>query len=472
MKLSKLNEARKNPSENTPQTFADFMDDTISDNGGEENLFFTFQSLTKLGMNPKSPWETPSGVYAYQGEYFIPRAMKGIKQPYRNPINNKLQKPTLPPNLVPYGMENLFLYSFSFKGNLLNLSDQADRKKLHYLVVDQIGEDKLFQILMKLPEFSYHKDAKTINDLINVNSFSSDYISILMKVIYYICDAMILDDNFGIIEKPRTSSNPVNTSPTKVTAWFMSKGIDGLIDHGSCIIYNTEPHQTVIFNTKLIKVLDLFVVNRRRATKNPSAVNTKSRLETSTYGDPLTNFNELIEIGDVEQITINLSSQIKKFADVLITGSDNNAVRTMKIVRAFIKKFYSNYIIPCEQRKIKISPLGGNLKYLVSKIDEMYDAIVSLIHLLTSSESIAVKNSILSTDSIKENSAELTKFLADRMDNFKILDVMFYKSSLINDIVEIMMRTGEPNKELNSLVSDRIQQFIYYRIPAVSIDPH
>ena len=58
----------------------------------DENLFVTFVSEDKAGINPKSPYDTPLGVYAYPLKFAMEE-----KIPYRGqnkPKKIKILKPT------------------------------------------------------------------------------------------------------------------------------------------------------------------------------------------------------------------------------------------------------------------------------------------------------------------------------------------------------------------------------------------
>ena len=72
MKLEDLFEARRNPDKNTKsyfvnsiQKYKDLPDDQL------DKLYISMTDLNKLGINPKSPFSTPIGIYAYQLKYVL-----------------------------------------------------------------------------------------------------------------------------------------------------------------------------------------------------------------------------------------------------------------------------------------------------------------------------------------------------------------------------------------------------------------
>jgi len=58
---SYLNEKRRNP-ENNPK---EYVNDLLNKYSSTENTYVTFINVIKKGVNPKSPYVTPAGVYAY-----------------------------------------------------------------------------------------------------------------------------------------------------------------------------------------------------------------------------------------------------------------------------------------------------------------------------------------------------------------------------------------------------------------------
>jgi hypothetical protein len=60
--LYELNEARRNPEQNPKVSAIDALKKYKDD----PSYFITFTSIEKVGLNPKTPYSTPVGLYAYK----------------------------------------------------------------------------------------------------------------------------------------------------------------------------------------------------------------------------------------------------------------------------------------------------------------------------------------------------------------------------------------------------------------------
>jgi hypothetical protein len=228
MKIIKLLEARRNPALNTKQEFRQFIDGVFQKNGGSDNLFFSFQNLKKLGTNPKSPWETPSGVYAYPGDYIESRSKKIKHKPGQNSSE-------IPQGLVPFGGHSYFLYAFKFSGKLLDVSSKDGQTELFRLIKNGFDQSKInstFSSLMK-----WHDLRSETIDVAFEKLGLEEFGTILLKILYVLLGIGEIDEGWYV---PPQITHGVNSVPAKISTWFLSHGIDGLIDNGLGVIYNIE----------------------------------------------------------------------------------------------------------------------------------------------------------------------------------------------------------------------------------------
>lgn len=362
MKIVKLLEARRNPALNTRQEFGQFIDGVIRENGGTDGLFFSFQNLKKLGANPKSPWETPSGVYAYPGDFIETRS----KQVKHTPGQNKTE---IPNRLVPFGGQSYFLYAFKFSGNLLDVSSKDGQAELFQLIKKGFDQSKInstFSALMKWHDLR----AESIDvafDKLGLEEFGS----ILLKILFTLLGIGEIDEGWYI---PPQISHGVNSVPAKISTWFLSHGIDGLIDNGLGVIYNTEPTQAVIYNPKSIKIVDMFITkrdqldgNRAKDGKDDSNVKSAVKHVLISHADSI---GDLISGGDETKVS-NFCAEY--FMEVLtkIQKSNVDANRAIKVIRAALKHIINDVILPYETSHHPVET--SQLKTFKKKFDELDD---------------------------------------------------------------------------------------------------
>ncbi len=256
MKIFNILEARRSPATNRRDTVAEFIDRSIEKNGGTENLFLSFQNLLKTGVNPKSVWDTPAGFYSYPAAYLVKRLSYG-----RSGENRATGKTSFPKSVVPYGTNMKFLYSFSAKGNLILVSSDEGMNQLKELVLNSIPEDEVLQVY----NHTAIEPAETLGGAFEVLGSIEEISKFLIDMVYLTVKAAILD-RFGVSRLQ--SARSVNGYPSRVTKWFLDRGVDGLVDMGKGIIYNVEPSQAVIFNPEVVEIIDVFYNDSASATGN------------------------------------------------------------------------------------------------------------------------------------------------------------------------------------------------------------
>jgi hypothetical protein len=73
MRYKELTEARRNPEQNPKISVNQAIKQRLQsgERGTPDNpkLFVSFTQLDKLGINPKSKYDTPLGIYAYPADY-------------------------------------------------------------------------------------------------------------------------------------------------------------------------------------------------------------------------------------------------------------------------------------------------------------------------------------------------------------------------------------------------------------------
>lgn len=440
MKIIKLLEARRNPALNTKQEFQQFIDGVFQKNGGSDNLFFSFQNLKKLGTNPKSPWETPSGVYAYPGDYIETRS----KQVKHKPGQNKSE---IPQGLVPFGGHSYFLYAFKFSGKLLDVSSKDGQAELFHLIKKGFDQSKInstFSALMKWHDLR----AETI-DVAFAKLGLEEFGSILLKILYTLLGIGEIDEGWYV---PPQISHGVNSVPAKISTWFLSHGIDGLIDNGLGVIYNTEPTQAVIYNPKSIKIVDMFITkrdqldgNRAKDGKDDSNVKRAVKNVLMSYADSI---KDLISGGD-ESAVSNYCAEYFNAVLGKLQKSNVDANRAIKVLRASLKHIMNDVVLPFETSHHPVETV--QLKNFKKKYDELDDFTMMFTDLINTIFSSSMSKIFIEHQKIEDSEVRGEK-LNESVKNLLKQEVHnfdeFYESIIKNVItyVATVMQHEVPSK--------------------------
>jgi len=269
-----VTELRKNPEQNPKVTVNSEIYQAI-DKAGETadtiaditNLFVTFTSIEKLGINPQSNYDTPLGIYSYPAtyirKYISDRGMKGL----------------------PFAGHSEYATIFKAKGNIINLVNISEAEvNLYY---------KKIKLYMKNKS---SKDWKTVSDEIDAiidKSMSND--SFKGVDLFMMPSEPIKYSSFPgarlwyvtrEVSKMIAADKPRGTVPADSLAWnnlFRSIGIAGCVDAGIGIIHSNESTQAVFFDIGAVTVIKQ-VYNRENYLpskidrKKYDGENTKARL--------------------------------------------------------------------------------------------------------------------------------------------------------------------------------------------------
>lgn len=449
MKTKSILEARKNPSSNKLITFEEFITNVRNSGVPSDRLFFSFQNLTKLGVNPKSTWDTPSGIYAYPGGYFLKRCEATVGK--FNRFNQKPNPLEIPRNLVPYGTASKFLFAFEFTGNLLDVSDFETVSRLESYILPEIGGSKaLFDKLNIIPQFRYGRFENL--DELRESIDTASYIETLIRVVYYLVGAAKITPD-GIIFDASSDEGTVNSKPAKVAKWFMKYGIDGLIDHGTGTIYNTEPHQVVFFNVKGIKIINTFVASSARKNgQGYNSINAKRHFDS--FNDSP---DDLIRDGNSNELKLYILNQIRRFDRFTFGRTDVDFRRILRNFRHIIKTLQNNVIIKCKKNNIDLGKIGEQVENLYNDIDDLVSATNDLYHFALSTEGLQLKMQISKTQDFGDAKDLVENFIAKHLKNYDVLK-KWNKTLTIDEIVHCFQGKNEDLKRrLNSMFLHKLE---------------
>lgn len=266
-----LSDARKRPDLNpklspneTIQQYLDATQDVVVE---RPNLFVSFTKQPKLGINPKSRYNTPIGIYAYPADYVMENAGKQGKMA----------------TSVPFAGDQPWINIFKARGNIIDIAKITD---------DEVG--------------SYSKKLADIMEPYEVDVLNSSERYVNYYTMQSYTWAKFADSPGGrfwyvtmkcadIISNSRRTKLPV--------AWnwlFRNIGIDGIIDSEIGIIHENEPVQAVFFSLNSVDLIDR-IPNRgspeERSSRQAQGLTRKEWFEKS-----IAQFKNLLRSGKLEDI--------------------------------------------------------------------------------------------------------------------------------------------------------------------------
>lgn len=208
------------------------------------NCFVSLTSVEKLGINPKSEYDTPIGIYAYPASYILDPSGAGDRAALHN--------------VVPFAGEMEFANIFSATGNILNIGTITDAK------VNSLYK-KLAVICARIDPSNGRSTLVTAIDEANATNAENEV-------------GALVDSPGGklwyVMMTVATALAPIANSRTAVL-WnklFRELGIDGVVDLGNEIIHSNEPTQAVFFTTSA-----LTHVQRVHNKHSPTAISNGKR---------------------------------------------------------------------------------------------------------------------------------------------------------------------------------------------------
>lgn len=244
-----------------------------------DDLYVSFRTINKLGINPNSRYNTPNGIYGYW-----------LKS-YRNMINDA--KPLDAPNKVfpymakPTDTEHFYIFKAKEDANVVHLGllDEDTVKDYIYDYLEKHSDVRMVfidqEILHHIKYYeqeinSTKKQLEKTKNLYGVNNqLEKDllkYENELEELKNKMPDFSNLDKFVDYIYKKGEEEAEVKTPggifwwfgyylyeeySNKWNKFFRELGIDGVTDDkGLGIIHSNEPYQTVFFDGGKLKVVD------------------------------------------------------------------------------------------------------------------------------------------------------------------------------------------------------------------------
>lgn len=225
-----MKETRRNPEKNPKISAYEYLEKYFG-----KGYYISFTEIDKLGINPKSRYNTPLGIYSYP--------LDEIKDFQKDSYGYSTWKDDGVE--VPFAGNNPYIWVFKPKHpeRVLELSDYDSEK----------WDDDIKKIYKFGKKYKVDKD--TINEFIH-ESYDEAYVKNIGGYFWYITMSLseyIETINRNVFISPKSKRN-------KIVIWnelFRYLGYDGISDKkGQGIIHEMEPVQAVFFSKYVIKVYE------------------------------------------------------------------------------------------------------------------------------------------------------------------------------------------------------------------------
>lgn len=260
-----LEEARRNPEKNIRTTSYEAIKPLLKD----KDVCISFTELHKLGINPKSTYHTPNGIYSY-------------------PLAAAIEHYNLSKDIQNFGIFDMF--PFASEGNYAWVFKPKNPKKilrLDYTYTEKDYERDLDKLRV---EFEKRRRKGIFGDPFKKFVKECEKNSYTIKI-----PAGFL---WNVVRCASSDWDPkagnVNTNKWN---WYLRKvlGYDGAIDNeGSGIIHEFEPVQAVFFSKNSISVID--VIENKTENYN---------MDFERINDPSLSREEFIEILKKNEKSVN-----------------------------------------------------------------------------------------------------------------------------------------------------------------------
>lgn len=199
-----------------------------------DGLFVTFVSVDKVGLNPKTPYDTPIGVYTY-------------------PLDYVLNEEDVP-----------------FRGETKSSKIKVLKRKTNKILTND------------LTDYEYEQKIKQIEKIMkNSGKYTPEVESEIKEYIKRWEEAARKKTNFGCLwnvtrmlsmdfysKKDTKQTGPTKNNPVAWTKLLLELGYDLAIDYGTGTIHPSEPTQAVFLNPNSYKVVgEEFVDTEERYNK-------------------------------------------------------------------------------------------------------------------------------------------------------------------------------------------------------------
>lgn len=276
-----------------------------------ENLFVTFVSVDKVGLNPKTPYDTPIGVYTY-------------------PLDFIFEEEDVP-----------------FRGETKSSKIKVLKNKTNKILSNDLSDGE------------YEKKIKQIENLMKTSGkYTPEIETDPEKYIKRWEQAARKDTNFGSLwnvtrmlsmdyysrKNSRNVSGPTKNNPVAWTKLLLELGYDLAIDYGTGTIHPSEPTQAVFLNPNSYKVVgEEFVDTEERYKKTQKNNDGNFLLEIEKKGYTQALIRELLKNKKIKLLKIANDLDFDAFSYTIRLHSLDLFFELTKYFQKEIKEHFVDY---------------------------------------------------------------------------------------------------------------------------------
>ena len=233
-------EARRNPEQNPRQVsgYKGAVDFLVNSSVDINQIGISMTSINKIGVNPRSTYNTPNGVYFYPGEYYLDRKDQNV------------------PRKLPFVDDAPYIQIFQFPEPILFLDDYTNANYRRDL-------EKLKTALDNIPGLLDKFKRK-----VGGSMFSTDTKD-FTAFIEYLDQSKLTEGRvaspggniwFVTWKLSQWLRDVIGSKAANIWNWILRTvlGYNTVLDFGDGIIYPDEPTQGVVLNTSGIRLLKSF----------------------------------------------------------------------------------------------------------------------------------------------------------------------------------------------------------------------
>lgn len=227
--------------------------------------YLSLTELDKIGINPKSKYDTPLGIYAYN----IPEAIRKYKIDFTDRENEDIIKDH--ERRRQSDEDILFKLPFAFAAkylNILKIKDESKRLNLNNInkkyyesiikkLINKVGKEKVSFVEDGL-EYLMYLYCDDI-DKSDVDKIKKTYAGRIWNIIRFCSvDNLTLNPKEYRKQKEEKENKKYNVDSLKWNKFLRDLGYDVVDDLGKGVIHPSEPQQSIFLSIKSFDIVERF----------------------------------------------------------------------------------------------------------------------------------------------------------------------------------------------------------------------
>lgn len=289
MRLLELFEARRNPHLNPKEHGHEAAVAFLQRQRDLSHIGVSMTTIPKLGLNPRSKYNTPIGIYFYPAEYYLDTKDEEDQLEFQD--------------------DAPFIQIFRFGGNILYIN-QVDSRLYGELT------KKMFDVVLPKLSRTYGIDIEDLNKhlaMASINATSNALVKNYGGQLWY----KMYSTSKYVYEKGAKSLPPVIWNKI-----IQLLGYSVVVDNKGAIIHMNEPYQGVVVDTKQIELIKTVDNSQQPSNDKDDFRKEWADLILSRYKDPVDHIKAITRFVDNHSLEdlIGLSKKLAKKAGSIMAG--------------------------------------------------------------------------------------------------------------------------------------------------------